>query len=418
MNTNKFTSLAQWLAWISSIHPKEIALGLERVKEVSQRLAFKRPSCPVIIVGGTNGKGSCVATLEKIYSSQGYRTGVFTSPILFRHNELVRIQGKEVEDHFFCEAYLRIEEARKQSSLTPFEYHTLAALDIFSRHDLDVWILEVGLGGRLDAVNILDADLAIVSSIGIDHVDWLGNTREEIGREKAGIFRSGCPVVCGDFDPPFSLREQAAKLSAPFYCQGQDFTYSLEETCWSWQGNTSAYSHLPFSKLACQNISTVLMGIELLQSRLPVREESVYQGIKMVSLPGRIEIIPGAITEIRDVAHNPAAMMFLAERLKKISPSGRRRAVFSMLADKDLAGSLKEIKNLIDEWHVAPLAVKRGAGLEILREAFEVEGISGVQFYASVADAYQGARKVAIEKDQVLVFGSFHTVAEVVGIEG
>jgi len=411
VDKNGLKTLDQWLKWIASVHPQEMALGLDRVKSVAERMGLSKPTCPLVIVGGTNGKGSCVASLEKIYSLQGYRTGAFTSPILFRHNELLRIQGQEVEDQEFCEAYAKIEAARAELILTAFEYHTLAAMEICSRHVLDIWILEVGLGGRLDAVNIMDADVAIVTSIGIDHVDWLGSTRELIGTEKAGIFRSHCPAICGDTEPPNSLAEYARKLSSPFYCQGKEFSFLINKDSWEWRGENSAYAQLPFSQLAVQNISTALMAVEILQTRLPVSEEVIRQAIKTVSIPGRIEIIPGPVTEIHDVSHNPAAVAFLSQRMQQLSCQGKTRAVFSMLGDKDIAGSLREIKMLIDEWVVAPLGVPRAASREQLVQAFQAEGISAVTYFDSVKQAAEVARKVSQENDRLLVFGSFHTVA-------
>ncbi len=404
-------TLEYWLSHINSLHPQEIVLGLERVKTVARRLNPDKPPCPVIIVGGTNGKGSCVASLEKIYQAQGYRTGAFTSPILFRHQELLRIQGREAEDSLFCQAYEKIEKCRAEVSLTPFEYHTLAVLDILRQESLDVWILEVGLGGRLDAVNVIDADLSIVTSIGIDHVEWLGHSRESIGFEKAGIFRPKRPAVCGDFDPPQSLQAHAEKIGAAFYCQNRDFSYTEDAASWNWRGQKSRYQELPYFQLAPQNISTALMAVELLQSALPVSESAVRQAIATLSLPGRIEIRPGRITEIHDVAHNPAAAAFLANRLKQLPSSGKTRAVFSMLADKDIAGSLREMKPKVDEWHVAPLTVKRGASLEQLRAAFQSEEIASVFFYESLPQAASAARHASHENDRLLVFGSFYTVA-------
>lgn len=412
MKTQTFTTLDQWLAWIATIHPKTIALGLDRVKAVAERMGYSHPSCPVIIVGGTNGKGSCVATLEKIYSEKGYQTGVFTSPILFRHTEMLRINGQEIAESYFCEAYEKIENARQEITLTAFEFHTLAVLDILQRHALDVWILEVGLGGRLDAVNIVDADVAVVTSIGIDHVEWLGDTREKIGREKAGIFRSHQPAICGDREPPQSLREYADSIAAPFYLQGHDFYFSQENQTWSWRGKNKAYADLPFSQLAPQNISTALMAIEMLQDRLPVSEDAIRRGIQNVTLPGRIEIHPGSVTHIYDVGHNPAAVQFLAERLQKMPRRGKTRALFSMLRDKDIAGSLRAIKNHIDEWHIAPLTTPRAAELEYLRAAFQQENISATQFYPSIRHAKQAVENQALAEDLILIFGSFHTVAE------
>lgn len=306
----QLSTLSEWLSWIDQVHAKEIDLGLERVKEVAEKLNVSSPACPVIIVGGTNGKGSTVAGLEAIYLAANYRTGAFTSPFLFKPNEQVRINGEVVTDQALCAAFAEVEEARGETLLTQFEYFTLATLVIFKEHSLDVMILEVGLGGRLDSVNIIDASIAVVASIGIDHVSWLGATREQIGREKAGIFRPEYPVVCGDFDPPASILEAAADLGAPLYCQGREFDFNETISDWSWQSETAQYNALPLNILAVQNMSSVLMVITLLQSKLPVTEDAIKKGLSSVKLPGRIQILNGATTTIFDVSHNPAAISF------------------------------------------------------------------------------------------------------------
>lgn len=405
--------LTQWLKHIHNASSPEIVLGLERLYEMVALLSWKPPPCPVITVAGTNGKGSCVATLEKIYLMQGYRVGCFTSPILFRHNEMVRLQGKEASDQLFCDAYARIEQVRGKIALTPFEYHTLAALDIFRQQDLDVWILEVGLGGRLDAVNIIDADLAVIASIGIDHVEWLGNTRELIAREKAGIFRPGKPVVCGDSDPPASLLQQAQALAAPVYLQGRDFTYEVGKDHWCWQSKNTCYQQLPFSQLEIRNLSTALMAIELLQPTLPVQSAAIYQGINQVFLAGRIEKLDLPILHILDVAHNPAAVSLLAQALQKMPRKKKCRAVFSMLKDKDICQSIQNIQPEIDDWYSAPLAVHRGASVDKLQEAFQQAQVSNVRFYSSIEEAYQQALQASQIGDYLVVFGSFYTVAAI-----
>ena len=405
-------TLADWLAWIAHIHPSEIALGLLRVKAVAKAMGLGQPSCPVIIVGGTNGKGSCVAALEKVYLSSGFQTGVFTSPILFRHNEMVRLNGQEAEDELFVRAYQKIEAARKNISLTPFEYHTLAAFSILSQHALDVWILEVGLGGRLDAVNIMDASVALITSIGIDHVAYLGETRELIGFEKAGIFRPKAPIVCGDPEPPTSLRKQAEKMGAPFYQQGKDFTYALSEESWSWRSQETCYQHLPYSQLYLQNLSSALMVVALLQTRLPVTEKVIQDSIQSVYLPGRMEKCFAPQLHIFDVAHNPHAVTLLAELLAKLPSKGKTYAVFSMLSDKDLVGSIEAIKGAIGEWYVAPLEVARGATQALLKAAFEKVALKP-HFFKTLTKAYEAAKSQAQSTDRIIIFGSFHTVAAV-----
>lgn len=405
----KLSTVQEWLDWIGSVHTTEIELGLDRIKLVADKLQLLTPACPVITVGGTNGKGSTVAGLEAVYRAAGYKIGAFTSPILFRHNEYVRIDGVEASDADFCQAYAAIEAVRGVIPLTPFEYHTLAALMIFKQADLQVMLLEVGLGGRLDAVNIIDADVAVVTSIGIDHTEWLGDTREAIACEKAGIFRQGRAAVYGESDMPASIRERADQQQVKLYHSGRDFNYQIAETDWCWQFKWKKIDQLPLNQLSIQNMANVLMVLELMQVRLPVTEAQIRIGLKKVVLPGRIQVEEGEITQIFDVAHNPAAMAFLANRLAQLPCEGKTLAVFSMLADKDISGSISVIENQIDEWFVAPLAVKRGASMQMLQEKFA--GRDKVNFYLSLIDAYQAALKQAEQGDRVVVFGSFYTVA-------
>lgn len=406
----RFSTLSRWLSWIVSVHGTEIELGLDRVKEVAARLRVLSLPCSIIVVGGTNGKGSTVAGLEAIYDAAGYHVGAFTSPILFKHNEQVRIDRKPVSDEQFCLAFERIERMRGDISLTPFEFYTLAALVIFQQYPLDVLILEVGLGGRLDAVNIMDADVAVITSIDLDHTDRLGATREKIAYEKAGIFRHNSPAICGDFNPPDILMECAERLNAPFFCQGKDFFYEEDVGTWSWSYKTTMH-HLPLNTLMLQNMSSALMAISLLQDRFPVSRNSIDRGLLQADLPGRVQVLFGPITEIYDVSHNPAAVALLAKRLQEIPCFGKTYAVFSMLADKDIGGSVRCIYKLIDTWYVAPLSVKRAAEKEMLLNAFPQteEAI----LFSSIEEAYQEARFQAQLGDRIIIFGSFHTVADV-----
>lgn len=408
----QLSTLEEWLDWISTVHTTEIELGLERIKRVAAKLGVLKPACPVVIVGGTNGKGSTVKGLEAIYRAAGFHVGAFTSPILFKHNEQVRIDGVLAKDAEFCDAYEKVESAREQVPLTPFEFHTLAALVIFRTHLLDVLILEVGLGGRLDAVNIIDADVSVVTSVAIDHAEWLGNTREAIGFEKAGIFRSQKPAVCGDPLPPESLVNYANEIGAPLYCQGKEFQYLEQQFNWSWVFQNIQYDSLPLTRLALQNMSTVLMVVTLLQDRLQVVREFIDKGLAEVKLPGRIEIINEPVVKIFDVSHNPAAITMLANQLNKMTCYGKTFAVFSMLADKDILESIKIIKPLIDVWTVAPLNTKRAASLENLKNCFAQADIQNVSFLSSIEEAYDMARLKCDIGDRIVVFGSFHTVAE------
>ena len=410
------STVSEWLNWISSVHMSDIELGLDRVKEVAARLALLSPGPPVIIVGGTNGKGSCVAALAAIYRAAHYHVGTFTSPILFKHNEQVTLDGIAASDAAFCQAFAKIELKRGNISLTPFEYHTLAALLIFQSYALDLLILEVGLGGRLDAVNIMDADVAIVTSIGIDHVEWLGTTRAAIAFEKAGIFRSNKPSICGDRVPPASLLAYAKKINTPLFIQGKHFHYQTNHHHWLWMHDTIRLDQLPLNALATQNMSTVLMAVHLLQKQLPIKREALDQGLSQVNLPARVQVIHGAINKIFDVAHNPDAVAYLSEQLNAIPCHGKTHAVFSMLADKDITESIKKIRNGIDHWYIAPLAVKRAAAKEALLQAFQQLNLNEVTLFLTVEEAYQVAQSKAERGDRIVVFGSFHTVAKVLNV--
>jgi dihydrofolate synthase/folylpolyglutamate synthase len=413
----QLTTLDEWVSYISTIHAREMDLGLERVSKVATNMGLLNPECIVITLGGTNGKGSCVAGLEAIYRAQRYTVGAFTSPYLIRLNEEVRIDGVEVSDADLCQAFAKIEAARNDVPLTIFEFNTLAALEIFQHAQLDVMLLEVGLGGRLDAVNIIDADLTIVSSIALDHVHVLGGTRELIGREKAGIFRSGKPAVCGDLEPPVSLMQYAQEIKAQLFCQGRDFQASqhVESETWNWQSAIAKYQDLPLPSLALQNMATVLMAVELLQPVLPVLRRALDDAFKKVTLPGRLQVFPGAVTRIFDVSHNPAAALMLAHKLAALPCAGKTHAVFSMLADKDIVGTVQAVNAYVDDWHIAALPVPRAAPLSILQESFfKAKLDKQIRPYADIASAYQAAIDAAQPGDRVVVFGSFYTVAEVI----
>jgi len=406
-------SLEAWLSYISSLNAEKIQLGLERIQLVAERLQIKKGFCPLVIVGGTNGKGSTVAGLEAIYREQGYKVGVFTSPYLIRHNEEVRIDGVDADDETFCAAFARVEAARQDVGLTLFEFNTLAALSIFQAADLDVCLLEVGLGGRLDAVNIMDADVAVVTTVAMDHMDWLGDTRDLIGREKAGIFRSGKPAVCGDFLPPVSLQQFAVEKSVPVFYQGKDFVYELTGETWSWRSSKKFYENLPRPTLALQNMATVLMVTELLENKLPVDKASIVAGLKKVNLVGRIQVVPGVVTQILDVSHNPAAAERLASVVKESACLGKTRAVFSMLRDKDILGTVEKMKEVVDSWYIASLDTERAAGLEKIENALVDAGVKEIQVFSDMVTAFEAAKQDSVAGDRVVVFGSFYTVAAV-----
>lgn len=408
-------NLTEWLGWIKSIKLNEIDLTLERVSEVLQRLQYSCRS-HVITVAGTNGKGSTVKALETIYLEAGLSVGAFTSPYLLQYNEQIRINGISCSDERICEAFAEVKAHSENIHLTPFEFGTLAALCVFSKHPLDLIVLEVGLGGRLDAVNAVDADVSIVTTIDIDHVDWLGATKEAIGREKAGIFRQNCPAICGDFDPPKSLIQYANDIGAPLFCQNVQFGFKEKDTGWDWWSENKQLENLPLSQLNTQNLSTALMGVQLLQKSLPVPDNVIRSALKKVTLTGRIEIIPGDTTQIFDVSHNPHAVALLANYLLKNPISGKTYAVFSMLADKDIFGTIDVIAKHIDYWHIAPLPVPRGVLSEELKLIFQNMRITHWKLHESVSLAYESSVDAAKKNDRIVVFGSFHTVGEVIAL--
>jgi len=405
-----FSTVYEWTEWIASLHKKEMEFGLARVKTVAERLGVLSPACPVIIVGGTNGKGSTVAGLESIYRAGGYLTGIFTSPYLYKINEQIRVAGKEATDEDFYFAFAKVADALSDITLTHFEFMTLAALVIFNKHQLDVMILEVGLGGRLDAVNIIDADVAVITSIAIDHVEYLGDTREKIAHEKAGIFRRNKPAVCGDPLPPHTLTSDAENLGTHLFCQQKDFHYREEKDYWEWSSEKIKYQNLPLTNLAIQNMSSVLMAVTLMQPLLPITEPEIQYGLQNINLLGRIQVKSGAITEIFDVSHNPASIALLAKQLRLRATQGKKLAVFSMLGDKDIKESVKMIESEIDHWYVAPLADKRAASSETLMAALQGKEVT---LFTTISEAYLHAKNSAQKNDCIIVFGSFHTVGEI-----
>ncbi len=408
-----------WLTYLETLHPTPIALGLERVRAVHAHLDA-RLECPVVTVGGTNGKGSTCAMLESILRRAGYRTALYTSPHLLRYHERVRIDAREVDDADLLAGFGAVEDARIAAggvALTYFEFGTLAALWLFAHAAPDVAILEVGLGGRLDAVNIVDADLAVLTAIDIDHVDYLGPTREDIGREKAGIFRAGRPAVCGDRDPPRSVIDAAASVGATLLVLGKDYDYVDERTQWRFRGPHGERFGLPVPALRgafqLANAATTLTVIGLLQARLPVSAQAIREGLVHVTLPARFEVLPGRPTTVLDVAHNPHAARALAATLGSMGFHPETIAVCAMLADKDMAGVAAALAPRIDRWFIAGLAGARGCGSQRLHDALLTAGVppAAIRSFDTVAQAFGAARDAAGEADRIVVFGSFHTVA-------
>lgn len=411
----RFQALDAWLAWQETLHPQAIDLGLERVRTVAERLGLLRPGCPVITVGGTNGKGSCVAYLEAVLAAAGYRVGVYTSPHLLRYNERVRIAGAEAEDAALVDAFARIDAARGDLSLTYFEFGTLAAFDLFGRAGCDCWILEVGLGGRLDAVNILDADVAVLTSVGLDHTDWLGTDREAIGAEKAGIFRAGQVAVCAEPGPPASIAAQAAALGTTLWQVGRDYRYTVRQDGWSFDGPRGSYPELPSPALPGRhqfgNAAAALAALQAVGDRLPVPAEAVAAGLVQVRLPGRLQRLPGPVEWLLDVAHNQDSVACLVRALAAWPAPGRQHAVFAQMQRKELEPTIAAAAGLIDSWWLLelPEADARPAGdvAAVLRQAgHHVAGQGGPEtLFATVTAA-------AATGDRVVVFGSFRTVEE------
>jgi len=416
-------TLAAWLAYLETLHPKSVALGLARVQEVAARMHLPIEA-PVITVTGTNGKGSTCAMLEAILRAAGYRTGLYTSPHLVHYNERVRIAGRDAADAELLDAFNAVEDARvgpgqAPTSLTYFEFGTLAALWVFCRERLDAWVLEVGLGGRLDAVNIVDADVAVLTSVDIDHVDYLGPTREDIGREKAGIFRAGHPVVCGDPDPPASVVAHAAAIGAPLLRAGVDFAYASEGRQWRFRGPRGERFGLPLPALPgahqLANAAVALVAIDVMRERLPVSAGAIREGLCTVELPGRLQVLPGRPCTVLDVAHNPHAARVLAAALGDMAFFPRTIAVFGMLADKDIRGVIAAMTARVDRWHVAGLPGPRGASAAAIVEALGAAGVpsGAIRGFDTIAEACAAARATADEADRIVVFGSFLTVAAV-----
>jgi len=413
---NRPTTLAAWLAYLETLHPKAIAMGLERVAAVHAKMAAAL-ACPVVTVTGTNGKGSTCAMLESMLRCAGHRTGLYASPHLVRYNERVRIGGTALGDEALVAAFNAVEDARGEVPLTYFEYGTLAALWTFARAGLDVAVLEVGLGGRLDAVNIVDADVAVVTSVDLDHMDYLGPTREDIGREKAGIFRAGRPVVCAEPEPPAGLVAHARALGSPIVQLDRDYGYVALDRQWQYWGPGGRRHGLPHPALRgayqLANAATALAVVDLLRERLHVSAGAIRDGLVTVELQGRFQVLPGRPAIVVDVAHNPHAAHALAATLGSMGYFPETFAVFGMLADKDLRGVIEAVKARVDRWFVATLPGPRGASAEQLAAVLAQAGIAprAVRTFDDVASALAAARGGASEADRIIVFGSFLTVA-------
>lgn len=411
----RFTSLADWLGWLEQSHPKEIDLGLVRIRQVAERLDLLNPRANVITVAGTNGKGSCVTATAGLLQTAGFSVGVYTSPHLLHYAERIQINGKPVADELICAAFDIIATAATEISLTYFEYGTLAALVIFKQQDVDYMVLEVGLGGRLDAVNIIDADVAVITSIAIDHQDWLGDNREDIGREKAGILREQQLFVCADQNPPQTIAALAKQLNTNAHFIGRDFSFTTQAQSWQWQGKTATGEviHLPSMRtphLPLPSMAAALQAVQLLNIELT--SEQIEQCLLNLVLAGRFQkLVYQERHFILDVAHNPAATEYFAARLRAEPAAGKTFAIVAMMSDKDRITSLTNLAGLVSEWYLLDLAdIPRAATPNALAEnlaEFNVQAKSSGDINTLMREILAHAQP----QDRILVFGSFFTVA-------
>ncbi len=418
----RFACLEDWLSWQQTLHPRKIDLGLGRVRRVFERLSPRYRPPPTITVAGTNGKGSCVALLDAVLRAAGYRVGAYTSPHLLRYNERIRIDGAPVSDRDICAAFDRIDRARDGVTLSFFEFATLAALDLFQRAGVEVQLLEVGLGGRLDAVNVIDADVAVVTSIDIDHKEWLGEDREAIGLEKAGVLRPGRPAVVGDRHPPASLLRHGEKLGARLSCLGRDFDYRRHGETWSWWDADSRLEGLPLPALpGRQQLDNAAVAVAALRKfGLPLAVDAIRVGLTRVRLPGRYQFIDGDPPVLLDVAHNPQAVRLLSDYVAQRFPGRRVLALFAAMADKDIEGMLRQMKHRVALWALAPLPDNpRAASLERLHRAFAAEGLeTPLSGFADCRQALAALRRRAKPDDVIVIFGSFFLAAEILASDG
>jgi len=417
--TVRFNCLHEWLEWQEELHFTAIELGLDRCTEVAENMGLLKPDFTVISVAGTNGKGSSVAMLNSILCNSGYKTGCYTSPHLIRYNERIKLDEVEVTDEMLCESFSRIDHARGNVSLTYFEFGTLAALDIFHHADIDIALLEVGLGGRLDAVNCLDADVALITSIDLDHMQWLGLDRETIAREKAGIFRSNKPAICSDPHPPETVLQYAEEIGATLYIPGRDFNYQLSDDNWSWQWGSVVHEKLPhpsqYNSCQVQNAAGVLMVLNVLDSRIPVAVGAIEKGLKNFSLAGRFQMLSEGTQTILDVAHNNQSAKTLVHNLKQFPNSGKTHIIIGMLKDKDRNSVLGELIEIADYWHTVTISNPRGSDSETIKNELLELGVNvPISENDTVADAFHKLKDEIGIHDRIVVTGSFLTVGDAI----
>jgi dihydrofolate synthase / folylpolyglutamate synthase len=411
----RFNSLEKWLEWQESLHFTAIELGLERCRRVANNMGLLKPSYNVISVAGTNGKGSSITMLDQILRNANYKVGRYTSPHLLQYNERICINGEEVPDAELCESFDRIDRARGDISLTYFEFGTLAALDLFRQHNVELAILEVGLGGRLDAVNVLDADVSLITSIDIDHQQWLGDNRESIAREKAGIFRNKALAICSDPNPPQSLLDCAEALGTPLSVSGSDYSYTINNDTWSWQSKETSFEDLPRPMQYCdfqlQNAAGVLMVLDKINHEYPVSLENIKQALNDFRLNGRMQIIPGEIPKVLDVAHNRESVKALVKNLREMPCVGKTHILVGMLKDKDHLEVFKVLKEVADSWNIVTLSQERGCDAKTLLSDLDVLGIDdNVSGFENVSEALDKLHQSSISGDRIVITGSFLTV--------
>lgn len=411
-------SLADWLAWQESLHPKEIELGLERCRAVAERMGLLPVRYTAVTVAGTNGKGSTVALLDAVYRRAGYRVATYTSPHLLRYNERIRIDGECAEDARICAAFERVERAREGTPLTFFEFGTLAALAIFADAAPDIAVLEVGMGGRLDAVNIVDADVAVIATLDIDHVEFLGRTREAIAREKAGIMRAGRPVVCSDPAAPASITECATQLGASLSLLGVGFHFADKGGTWTWWSGDTVLEQLPRPALSgsyqLRNAAGVLKAVSELQARHPVSAATIAEALATTTLRGRFQRIPGPVEVVLDVAHNAQAVDTFVATLRTLPAVPRTHVVLGMLNTKDRASAMGALAAIADAWYLATVQAAKGASADELHATWrELPARASASCHPSVAAAFEAARDAAVAGERIVAIGSFITVGEV-----
>lgn len=410
-------NLNEWLSYLEHLHPSEIELGLTRISKVARQLDLLHFDAKVITVAGTNGKGTTCAFLEEILMQAGYKVGVYSSPHIQRYTERLRINHCELSEMQHCQAFAKIEAARKETSLSYFEYATLACLQLLKEAQCDFILLEVGLGGRLDATNIVESDVAVVTTVGIDHIDWLGDDREKIGFEKAGIFRAHKPAICGEFEPPQSLKDYAQHIAADIRYAGSDFTMEMQENSWAWHGNKTI-SGLPRTLMPMQNAATALAVIEALN--LNISDDLIRTALQQAKLAGRLQKL--ATNEnldiYLDVAHNPQSAQYLAGQIQQLradkGANCRVWAIIGMLEDKDITGTFEQINEQLDNCSLISLDCYRGASSETLLKHYQASANkqADVCCFSNIEQAYKSVINKTKETDIIIVFGSFYTVSD------